>query len=241
MSDSEINDSEMNNSKIIIALDFNNMGTALSFVLQLDPKKCRIKVGKELFTNAGPKLVERFVGMGFDVFLDLKFHDIPNTVAKACVAAAELGVWMVNVHASGGRSMMTAAREALTPYEKRPLLIGVTVLTSLSSNELQEIGINGSPEEAVNRLAKLSQTCGLDGVVCSPLETTVLRESCGHDFTLVTPGVRPVGSNQDDQTRIMTPEDAIKNGSDFLVIGRPITQAENPAAALEQISHSINS
>ncbi len=229
----------MNNSKVIIALDFNDMGTALSFALQLDPKKCRIKVGKELFTTAGPKLVERFVGMGFDVFLDLKFHDIPNTVAKACAAAAELGVWMVNVHSSGGRSMLTAAREAIDQYEKKPLLIGVTVLTSLSAEELSEIGMEGTPEQAVNRLAKLAQSTGLDGVVCSPLETTMLRESCGSDFKLITPGVRPAGSSQDDQTRIMTPEDAIKNGSDYLVIGRPITQAENPAAALESISESI--
>ena len=229
----------MNNSKVIIALDFNDMGTALSFALQLDPQKCRIKVGKELFTTAGPKLVERFVGMGFDVFLDLKFHDIPNTVAKACAAAAELGVWMVNVHASGGRSMLTAAREAIDQYEKKPLLIGVTVLTSLSAEELSEIGMEGTPEHAVNRLALLAQSTGLDGVVCSPLETAMLREACGNDFKLITPGVRPAGSSQDDQTRIMTPEDAIKSGSDYLVIGRPITQAENPAAVLESISESI--
>ena len=229
----------MNNSKIIIAFDFNDMGTALSFALQLDPQKCRIKVGKELFTTAGPKLVERFVGMGFDVFLDLKFHDIPNTVAKACAIATELGVWMVNVHASGGRSMMTAAREAIDQYEKKPLLIGVTVLTSLSESDLSEVGLDGTPEQAVNRLAKLAQSAGLDGVVCSPLETAMLRESCGNDFMLVTPGVRPVGSSQDDQTRIMTPEDAIKSGADYLVIGRPITQAENPAEALEVISESI--
>ncbi len=229
----------MNNSKIIIAFDFNDIGTALSFALQLDPQKCRIKVGKELFTSAGPKLVERFVGMGFDVFLDLKFHDIPNTVAKACATAAELGVWMVNVHASGGRSMMTAAREAIDQYEKKPLLIGVTVLTSLSESDLNEVGLDGTPEQAVNRLARLAQSAGLDGVVCSPLETTMLRESCGNDFMLVTPGVRPAGSSQDDQTRIMTPEDAIKSGADYLVIGRPITQAENPAEALEIISESI--
>ncbi len=231
----------MNNSKIIIALDFNDMGTALSFVLQLDPQKCRIKIGKELFTSAGPKMVERFVGMGFDVFLDLKFHDIPNTVARACSAAAELGVWMVNVHATGGRNMMAAAREAIDQYEKKPLLIGVTVLTSLSATELHEIGIQGTPEEAVDRLARLAQSSGLDGVVCSPLETAILRESCGSDFLLVTPGVRPAGSQQNDQTRIMTPEDAIRNGSDFLVIGRPITQADDPAAALESISQSIPS
>jgi len=231
----------VNKSKIIIALDFNDMGEALSFVLHLDPLKCRIKVGKELFTSAGPKLVERFVGMGFDVFLDLKFHDIPNTVAKACAAAAELGVWMVNVHASGGRSMMSAAREAIDQYEKKPLLVGVTVLTSLTATELHEVGIEGTPEQAVNRLARLAQSSGLDGVVCSPLETTILRESCGTDYLLVTPGVRPQGSSQNDQTRIMTPEDAIKNGADYLVIGRPITQADNPAVALESISQSIQS
>ncbi len=217
------------------------MGTALSFVLQLDPQKCRIKVGKELFTSAGPKIVERFVGMGFDVFLDLKFHDIPNTVAKACAEAAKLGVWMVNVHASGGRSMMIAAREAIDQCENKPLLIGVTVLTSLSAIELQEVGVQGTPEEAVERLAKLAQSTGLDGVVCSPLETAKLRKSCGDGFLLVTPGVRPKGSAQDDQTRILTPEDAINNGSDYLVIGRPITQADDPAAALNVISTALPS
>lgn len=231
----------MNNSKIIVALDFNDVTTTLSFVEKLDPSMCRLKVGKELFTHAGPQFVERLVGLGFDVFLDLKFHDIPNTVAKACAQAAELGVWMVNVHASGGRRMMEAAREAVDKYETKPLLIAVTVLTSMSEQDLQEIGIHEPPKQVVERLAKLAQKSGFDGVVCSPLETSMLRELCGHSFALVTPGVRPAGSKQDDQTRIMTPIDAINNGSDYLVIGRPITQAENPAAALEAIVASLAS
>lgn len=229
----------MKRSRIIVALDFNNSGDALSFVMQLDPGKCRLKVGKELFTSSGPKLVERFIGMGFDVFLDLKFHDIPNTVAQACRTAADLGVWMVNVHATGGSKMMTAALDALVHYENKPLLIAVTILTSLSEADLLEIGLQGTPEEAVKRLATLAQSSGLDGVVCSPMEAAMLRRSCGQDFTLVTPGVRPAGSDQDDQTRIMTPEKAVISGSDYLVIGRPITQAADPAAALESINQSI--
>ncbi len=226
-------------SKVIVALDFNSMGDALGFALQLNPEQCRLKVGKELFTAAGPKLVERFVGMGFDVFLDLKFHDIPNTVAKACQTAAELGVWMVNVHASGGRKMMEAARESLSKYEKQPLLIGVTVLTSMGQDDLNEIGLIGTPEAAVKRLAQLAQSAGLDGVVCSALEAPVLKAACGKDFKLITPGVRPAGSTQDDQTRIMTPEKAVANGADYLVIGRPITQAADPVAALAAINESL--
>lgn len=226
-------------SKVIVALDFNSMGDALGFALQLNPEQCRLKVGKELFTAAGPKLVERFVGMGFDVFLDLKFHDIPNTVAKACQTAAELGVWMVNVHASGGRKMMEAARESLSKYEKQPLLIGVTVLTSMGQDDLNEIGLIGTPEAAVKRLAQLAQSAGLDGVVCSALEAPVLKAACGKDFKLITPGVRPAGSTQDDQTRIMTPEKAVANGVDYLVIGRPITQAADPVAALAAINESL--
>lgn len=229
----------MNSSRIIVALDFNNSGEALSFVMQLDPAKCRLKVGKELFISSGPKLVERFIAMGFDVFLDLKFHDIPNTVAQACRAAADLGVWMVNVHASGGCKMMTAARDSLAHYENKPLLIAVTILTSLSEPDLLEIGLQGTPEQAVIRLATLAQSSGLDGVVCAPLEAAMLRRSCGDKFTLVTPGVRPAGSGQDDQTRIMTPEKAVISGSDYLVIGRPITQAADPLAALESITQSI--
>lgn len=227
-------------SKIIVALDFNSMGQALGFALQLDPTQCRLKVGKELFTAAGPKLVERFVGMGFDVFLDLKFHDIPNTVAKACQSAAELGVWMVNVHASGGRKMLEAARASLDKYEQRPLLIGVTVLTSMGADDLAEIGMTGTPEDAVKRLASLTQSAGLDGVVCSAQEAAILKETCGPSFKLITPGVRPAGSAQDDQTRIMTPEKAIESGADYLVIGRPITQADDPVAALAAINATIN-
>lgn len=227
------------NPRIIVAMDFNDAGEALTFALLLNPEQCRLKVGKELFMTAGPKLVERFVSMGFDVFLDLKFYDIPNTVAKACAAAAELGIWMVDVHASGGSKMMIAARQALDTCTKRPLLTGVTILTSLSKQDLVETGIQGSPQEAVTRLARLTKSAGLDGVVCSPREAASLREVCGSGFTLVTPGVRPEGSVKDDQTRVMTPIEAIQNGANYLVIGRPITQAEDPVKALESIVASL--
>ncbi len=227
--------------RVIVALDFPDGQTALQFVQQLPPGSCRLKVGKELFTSAGPELVRQLVGMGHDVFLDLKFHDIPNTVARACEAAAQLGVWMMNVHASGGRRMMEAAAAALKDNagERKPLLIGVTVLTSMSAEDLAEIGVNVEPATQVERLAQLAKASGLDGVVCSPREAGQLRAQLGDDFVLVTPGVRPAGASKDDQTRVMTPADAIRDGAGYLVIGRPVTQATDPVSALEAINVEI--
>lgn len=224
---------------VIVALDFASADEALLLARQLDPDQCRVKVGKELFTRAGPALVEQLQALGFEVFLDLKYHDIPNTVAKACRAAADLGVWMVNVHALGGRRMMEAARESIDSATHKPLLIAVTILTSLSGEELLEVGLGGSPQDNVLRLAQLAQLAGMDGVVCSPQEVSALRGALGNDFQLVTPGVRPVGSSVDDQKRITTPEDAIAMGSNYLVIGRPITQAEDPLTALAAVNSVI--
>jgi orotidine-5'-phosphate decarboxylase len=227
-------------ARVIVALDFPDAEQAWTFVNRLQPGSCRLKVGKELFTRAGPSLVRRLVQQGFDVFLDLKFHDIPNTVARACDAAAALGVWMVNVHASGGSKMMVAAREALDKSEgRRPLLIAVTVLTSMGSADMLELGLDVEPQEQVSRLAVLAKTSGLDGVVCSPREAAELRAQMGPNFQLVTPGVRPRGASMDDQTRVLTPGDAIRNGADYLVIGRPITQAADPVAALAAVNAEI--
>ena len=226
--------------KVLIALDYDNEAAALSFVSQLSPDECRLKVGKEMFTYFGPQFVKKLVDQGFDVFLDLKFHDIPNTVAKAVTAAAELGVWMVNVHASGGHEMMAKAKAALVPYgDKAPLLIAVTVLTSMDQGQLLKLGIEKTPQEQVLYLAKLAQESGLDGVVCSAQEAELLKSQLGSEFKLVTPGIRPAGSDAGDQKRIMTPEKAIKAGSDYLVIGRPITQADDPAATLKAINQSL--
>ncbi|MBW0145937.1 orotidine-5'-phosphate decarboxylase [Marinobacter arenosus] len=225
-----------NDPKIIVALDFPSENPALELVDKLDPAKCRLKVGKELFTRSGPQLVQGLQRRGFDVFLDLKFHDIPNTTSAAVAAAADLGVWMVNVHASGGEKMMIACRERLEAYgTERPLLIAVTVLTSMSAEDLSGIGIGESPEAHVSRLATLTRNCGLDGVVCSAQEAPTLKAEQGADFKLVTPGIRPLSAARGDQQRIMTPSDALRAGSDYLVIGRPITQAPDPLAALEAI------
>lgn len=229
----------MNSSKIIVALDFSDAASALVLVGQLDPALCRLKVGKELFTVAGPELVRTFVARGFDVFLDLKFHDIPNTVAAACRAAAELGVWMMNVHASGGRRMMTAAQEALGALRHPPLLIAVTVLTSMNAEDLSEVGVVDMPSDQVLRLARLSQQCKLDGVVCSAQEASMLRAELGENFRLVTPGIRPAGADVGDQRRVMTPVEALHAGATDLVIGRPITGAADPLAALKQIQSDI--
>ena len=224
------------NPRIIVALDFPSDQPALAMVDQLDPAKCRLKVGKELFTRSGPALVRDLQNRGFDVFLDLKFHDIPNTTSAAVAAAADLGVWMVNVHASGGEKMMTACRDRLESFGKdRPLLIAVTVLTSMGPEDLAGIGITDSPEAQVSRLATLTRNCGLDGVVCSAQEAPALKAEQGKDFKLVTPGIRPLSADKGDQQRIMTPTEALKAGSDYLVIGRPITQAADPLAALEAI------
>ena len=230
----------MSTSPIIVALDFPNETSALKLVDQLDPERCRLKVGKELFTRSGPDLVKNLVKQNFDVFLDLKFHDIPNTVAKACQAGADLGVWMINVHASGGRKMLDAAREALPVNDGNIKLIAVTVLTSMAADDLLEIGLDVSPAEQVKRLANLTYDCGLDGVVCSPQEISMLRESLAQPFDLVTPGIRPQWSVTGDQKRIMTPAQAIDVGSNYLVIGRPITQAEKPMEALEKIEQELD-
>ena len=229
------NQSNSNDPKIIVALDYADAASALKLVNQLDPALCRLKVGKELFTAVGPQFIEELTRANFGVFLDLKFHDIPNTVAKACSAASNLGVWMLNVHASGGMEMMQAARQAVNNSEAKPLLIAVTVLTSMNQASLDQIGIHTDLATHVLNLAKLTQQAGLDGVVCSALETTTLRSQLGHDFCLVTPGIRPVHANQDDQSRVVTPADALKNGASYLVIGRPITQATDPLKALEAI------
>ncbi len=222
-------------SPIIVALDYTSTNAALSLADQLDPTLCRVKVGKELFTREGPSVVTALQTRGFEVFLDLKFHDIPNTVASAVHAAADLGVWMVNVHASGGRRMMTAARERLQQHNYATLLIAVTVLTSSERSDLAEIGLDVEPITQVQRLAKLTDECGLHGVVCSAQEAALLRAAHAQPFALVTPGIRPVGSASDDQRRVMTPKQAVDVGVDYMVIGRPITQAANPIATLQAI------
>ena len=226
-------------SRVIVALDYAAAQPALDFAARVEPKLCKLKVGKELFVAEGPRLVEQLVGRGFDVFLDLKFHDIPNTVAQACKTAASLGVWLTNVHASGGLKMMAAAREALEGLAHRPKLIAVTVLTSMDAEQLHGIGIQTSPRDQVSRLAQLTKDAGLDGVVCSAQEAAMLRYELGQDFMLVTPGIRPAGSSTDDQSRIMTPAQAIEAGADYLVIGRPITQAAEPIAVLNAINQEI--
>ena len=226
--------------KVVVALDFDKKVDALSFVDKVEPSDCRLKVGKEMFTYFGPEFVKLLTNKGFDVFLDLKFHDIPNTVAKAVSASADLGVWMVNVHASGGSKMMIAAKEALTEYKKdAPLLIGVTVLTSMGQEDLTGLGITKSPAEQVMSLATLANQSGLDGVVCSAWEAEALKQSQGKEFKLITPGIRPAGSSADDQKRIMTPKQAIDVGVDYLVIGRPITKSDNPQSVLESINASL--
>lgn len=225
--------------RIIVALDFDDSERCLALVDQLDPTQVRLKVGKELFTTSGPALVEKLVKQGFAVFLDLKFHDIPNTVAKAVKAAADLGVWMIDVHASGGSHMMEAARQSLGSSVDRPKLIGVTVLTSMTAEDLQEIGLNTDPQTQVLRLANLVQKSGLDGVVCSPQEAALLKKEVGSNFLLVTPGIRPAGSDRGDQRRTLTPAEALAAGSDYLVIGRPITAADNPKAACDSILASL--
>lgn len=225
---------------IIVALDAKSQFEALTIAEQLDPSLCRVKVGKEIFTHEGPSVVRALHDQGFDVFLDLKFHDIPNTTAQAVCAAADLGVWMVNVHASGGRKMMETCVERLKGGNYSTQLIAVTVLTSMGREDLKDLGLDVEPFEQVKRLAKLTQDSGLDGVVCSAQEAKMLRETLGQDFSLVTPGIRPAGSNADDQKRIVTPKQAMLDGSTHLVIGRPITQASNPSQMLKDILVSLN-
>lgn len=229
----------MSETKLLVALDFDDTQSCLEFVSALSPEYCRLKVGKELFVSCGPTLVEQLQQKGFDIFLDLKFHDIPNTVAKAVKAAANLGVWMVNVHASGGRRMMEAASDALEGFPNKPLLIGVTVLTSMDQSDLLELGVTQSPALRALELASMAKECGLDGVVCSAHEVEDVKARCSEDFLCVTPGIRPSGSEQGDQRRVMTPTEAVTAGSDFIVVGRPITQSEDPGWASRQISDSI--
>ena len=231
---------EITGSRVIVALDYPDAASALQLVASLTPALCRLKVGKELFTRAGPPLVEELAGRGFDVFLDLKFHDIPNTVASACHAAADLGVWMVNVHALGGERMLLAAREGVERAAHTPLLIAVTILTSMDASDLAAVGLSGSPADNVLRLATLVQQSGLDGVVCSSRETGVLRNALGPDFRLITPGIRPLGSQADDQRRVMTPADALRAGSNYLVIGRPVTRADDPVSVLRTINSELS-
>lgn len=234
-----MNDTETPGPRVIVALDYPDAESASQLVMRLDSAQCRLKIGKELFTATGPDFVRRLVDLGFDVFLDLKFHDIPSTVAKACAAAARLGVWMINVHALGGERMLTAAREALSGLTRPPLLVAVTILTSMDETDLKSIGLGGTPGDHVIRLATLAHDSGLDGVVCSSRETRELRTRLGRSFRLVTPGIRPSGSQMDDQRRVMTPVDAVRNGSTYLVIGRPITQADDPLGILLTINKEL--
>lgn len=226
-------------SRLIIALDFPTAEQALAFVKPLDPQQCKLKVGFELFVAAGPDFVRALVQQGFAVFLDLKFHDIPNTVASACKAAAQLGVWMINVHASGGAKMMQAAQQALQGFENPPKLIAVTVLTSMDKAQLSGTGVNADPDQQVLHLARLAADSGLDGVVCSAQEAGLLRKALGDDFLLVTPGIRPEGSDQGDQSRVMTPAQARDAGVSYVVVGRPITQAADPLAVITQINTAL--
>jgi len=225
--------------RVIVALDFPTATDALAFTARITPDQCRVKVGFELFTSSGPAVVEALVKRGFEVFLDLKYHDIPNTVANTCAAAARLGVWMVNVHALGGRRMLVAARESLEKMAHRPLLVGVTVLTSHSSHDLGEVGLPKDPETLAVLLARLVKESGLDGVVCSAREASRLRTEHGEGFCLVTPGIRPHGTDRGDQERVVTPLDAIRQGAHYLVIGRPITHAVDPMLALVNINHEL--
>lgn len=231
----------MSISSVIVALDYASANDALRMAELLSPQQVRVKVGKELFTRAGPAVVEQLQRMGFEVFLDLKFHDIPNTTAGAVRAAAELGVWMVNVHASGGRRMMDAAAQAVAQSGSDTLLTAVTVLTSMGAEDLNEIGIDRSPLQQVKKLAQLSRDAGLDGVVCSAQEASVLRGLCPVPFCLVTPGIRPAGSAQGDQTRVLTPAQAREQGVDYMVIGRPITQSDSPTQAVADILRELGS
>ena len=229
----------MNNPKIIVALDYAEAKNAIDLAARLEPALCRLKVGKELFTVAGPALVEQLMRRGFEVFLDLKFHDIPSTTAQACKAASALGVWMINVHALGGRKMMEAAKEAVAVSARPPKLIAVTLLTSMAQEDLFELGVLASPADTVLRLAKLAHASGLDGVVCSAQEAALLRQHCGDKFYLVTPGIRPLDTVANDQARVMTPRAAIDQGANYLVIGRPITRADDPLLMLKNITLQI--
>lgn len=220
-------------SKLIIALDFENLTKAMALVDKLDPSQCALKVGSEMFTRAGPEFVKSLVNKQFKVFLDLKFHDIPNTVAQACKAASSLGVWMLNVHASGGLAMMQAAKEAILSSDARPLLIAVTVLTSLDEANQATLA------HRVEELAQLTYKAELDGIVCSAQEVAEIKAKYGPSFITVTPGIRLAQANEDDQKRIATPEFAVRAGSDYLVVGRPITKAKYPLQVVGQILDTL--
>lgn len=222
-------------SPIIVAIDKHNLDEALMLADSLDPTLCRLKVGKELFTTCGPNVVKSLQNRGFEIFLDLKFHDIPNTTAQAVLAAADMGVWMVNVHASIGSDAMALCKNRLLSKSYNTLLIAVTVLTSMTQETLPQIGVFGSLNEQVARLATLAKNSGLDGVVCSAQEATSLKTALGKGFKLVTPGIRLPEDSADDQKRICTPKQALQNGSDFLVIGRSITGANSPTEKLKHI------
>ena len=226
-------------SKLIIALDFPSANLAMQFVDQLSPSDCKLKVGFELFVSAGPDIVRELTGKGFDIFLDLKFHDIPNTVASVCKAATKLDVWMMNVHASGGLEMMRKASEAVTSFDNPPKLIAVSVLTSMTDEQLQQTGVNALAKDQVAHLATLANEAGLDGMVCSAKEASLLRQLMGEDFLLVTPGIRPLGLDKGDQSRVMTPSDAIQAGVDYIVVGRPITQATKPLDVIAMINAEL--
>jgi orotidine-5'-phosphate decarboxylase len=232
---------QIKDAKVIVALDFDDVELANDLIAKLEPTNCRLKIGKEMFTYYGPQWVKQVVDLGFDVFLDLKFHDIPSTVAKACKAAASLGVWMVNVHASGGEEMMKAAKEAVDSVSGRsPLLTAVTVLTSMDQAQLDKVVGNVDIQEQVKKLALLAQSCGLDGVVCSAQEAKTLRSLVDPHFALVTPGIRPEGADKGDQKRVATPKSAMADGVSYMVIGRPITQSDSPLESLNAINHSIS-
>lgn len=233
-------ESTVSRSPIIVALDYPQMGDALELAGKLDPERCRLKVGMELFTRHGPAIVEKLRQAGFEIFLDLKFHDIPNTVARACAAAADLGVWMVNVHAMGGNRMISEAREALNRCVHQPLLVGVTVLTSLSNEDLRLTGVSGTAAEHMYRLTDMCARAGANGIVCPAEEVKRLKHVFAPPFLFVTPGIRPSGADKHDQTRTMTPAEAINAGSDFLVVGRPITRARDPLKVLEEIESEVN-
>jgi orotidine-5'-phosphate decarboxylase len=224
-------------NRVIIPLDLE-YSAAIDMASNFDPSNCRLKIGSQLFTSSGPKIIKELDSRGFEIFLDLKFHDIPNTVYEAVRSAADLGVWMINVHASGGKNMLEASKNALIDFDEPPLLIAVTLLTSLSENSIQEIGLNNLSEQVL-RLAKLSHECELDGVVCASSDTVIIKKEFGKEFITVTPGIRPDQSNLNDQSRVSTPSEAVKNGSDFLVIGRPITESDDPAGALKDIYKQI--
>ena len=224
-------------NRVIIPLDLE-YSAAIDMASNFDPSNCRLKIGSQLFTSSGPKIIKELDSRGFEIFLDLKFHDIPNTVYEAVRSAADLGVWMINVHASGGKNMLEASKNALIDFDEPPLLIAVTLLTSLSENSIQEIGLNNLSEQVL-RLAKLSHECELDGVVCASSDTVIIKKEFGKEFITVTPGIRPDRSKLNDQSRVSTPSEAVKNGSDFLVIGRPITESDDPAGALKDIYKQI--